>query len=56
MVLQYFVRYDEESGTFVSHSPFHGVYSAGNSREEALAALDSAIQMHLEVILLHRLN
>ncbi len=56
MTMLYAVRYDEESESWVSYSFFHDVYSQGNTRDEALLALDSAVQMHLRAQLDDRSN
>src|SRR5207248_8687568 len=38
---------DEDAGVYVSHCPTLEIYSQGETEEEALAAIKSAITMHL---------
>jgi len=41
------VREDKEAEVFVSHCPAFGVYSQGESEAEAVAAIKSALSMHV---------
>jgi predicted RNase H-like HicB family nuclease len=41
------VGHDEDSDVYVSHCPTLDIYSQGESEEEALEAIKSAVTMHL---------
>ena len=44
------VRWDEQAGVFVSSCPSMNVYSQGETEDEAIAAIKSAVGLYLKAV------